>query len=128
MNDFDWVCEDYTLFSTTNVENYVNADKLFVSFLKELENRKTNLGNRFSIKEVSSIIPKGTAGIDNPATYGYSFMSMLSGQKDRDYFIFENKNLKDEFTQNCRNPNRDNYFWKKHHSDEDLRINPKYLY
>lgn len=36
------------------------------------------------------------------ATYGFSFMSMLSTQKNRDFFIFENPRIRDEFTPQCQ--------------------------
>lgn len=91
--EFDWDCRDYHLFSTTNVENRVNGDKLFVSFLMEIENQHRDIQGSFRIKEIADFIPKGTAGIHNHSTYGYSFMSMLSTQKYRDYFVFENKNI-----------------------------------
>lgn len=125
---FDWECSEFKLFSTTNLENNVNADKLFVSFLVEVEKQRKDITKTFTIQEIANIIPKGTAGINNYSTYGFSFMSMLSGQKNRDYFIFENKELRDEFTTLCNNNvDRDNYYWKKHSLNERVRINPKYL-
>jgi 5-methylcytosine-specific restriction enzyme A len=128
MTSFDWECNKYKLFNTTNIENRVNADKLFVSLLKEIEKRGKDISKEFTIKEISDFIPKGTAGVINYATFGFSFMSMLSGQKSRDYFIFDNKKLRDEFTLICNNNfNRDNYYWKKHYLQEKLIINPKYL-
>jgi 5-methylcytosine-specific restriction enzyme A len=128
MADFDWKCVESKLFSTTNIENQVNADKLFISFLMEVENRRKDITKQFTLKEIAEIIPKGTAEINNYSTYGFSFMSMLSGQKNRDYFIFENKELRDEFTSICNNNyDRDNYFWKKHYLNEQVRVNHKYL-
>ncbi|WP_048718968.1 hypothetical protein [Bacillus sp. 522_BSPC] len=125
---FDWECSEFKLFSTTNLENNVNADKLFVSFLVEVEKQRKDITKTFTIQEIANIIPKGTAGINNYSTYGFSFMSMLSGQKNRDYFIFENKELRGEFTSICNNNvDRDNYYWKKHCLNERVRINPKYL-
>lgn len=128
MAAFDWECSEFKLFSTTNLENYVNADKLFVSFLVKVEEQGKDITKTFTIQEITNIIPKGTAGINNYSTYGFSIMSMLSGQKSRDYFIFENKELRDEFTSICNNNfDRDNYYWKKHYLNERVRINPKYL-
>lgn len=54
-------------------------------------------------------------------------MSMLSGQKDRDYFIFTNPKVRHDFTTICNNVNRDNYMWKKEYINEKCRINPKYI-
>ncbi len=128
MVDFDWECAESKLFCTTNIENHVNADKLFVSFLIEIEKQRKDVTKVYTIKENAIVIPKGTAGVKNYSTYGFSFMSMLSGQKNRDYFIFENKEIRDEFTTICNNNyGRDNYYWKKHYLNERLRVNPKYL-
>lgn len=127
MSNFDWVCKEYKLFSTTNIESHVNADKLFVSFLKKVENEGIDINKNFNIKELAELIPKGTANVCNDGTYYYSFMSMLSGQKDRDYYIFDNENLRDEFTTACNNTKRDNRYWQKHCLNECLSINPKYL-
>lgn len=74
------------------------------------------------------MIPRGTAGVDNYATYGFSIMSMFSGQKDRDYFIFNNPKVNDDFlTIFNNNFNRDNYIWRKEYSNEKCKINPKYI-
>jgi 5-methylcytosine-specific restriction enzyme A len=128
MTGFDWECNEFELFNTTNVLNRVNADKLFVSLLKEVENRGKDISKKFTIREISDLIPKGTAGVNNYATFGFSFMSMLSGQKNRDYFIFDNKELREEFTSICNNNfNRDNYYWKKNYLQEKLIVNPRYL-
>lgn len=128
LSDFDWKCSEYKLFSTTNIENHVNADKLFVSFLMKVENQGVDIEKTFTIKEIANMIPKGTAEVNNPSTYGFSFMSMLSGQKNRDYFIFDKEGLREEFTSICNNNyNRDNYYWKKHYLNGHLRINPKYM-
>ena len=55
-------------------------------------------------------------------------MSMFSNQKDRDYFIFVNSNLQDEFTSICNNNHdRDNYYWKKYCLNEKVKINPEYI-
>ncbi|MEH6942047.1 hypothetical protein [Bacillus sp. JJ722] len=94
----------------------------------EVEKQRKDITKDFTIKEIANIIPKGTAGINNYSTYGFSFMSMLSGQKNRDYFMFENVVLRDEFTLICNNNyDRDNYYWMKHHLNTRLKVNPKYL-
>ncbi|RBP00184.1 5-methylcytosine-specific restriction protein A [Rossellomorea aquimaris] len=128
MVKFDWDCRDYHLFSTSNIENRVNGDKLFVSFLMEIENQQKDMKGSFRISEIADLIPKGTAGIQNHSTYGYSFMSMLSTQKYRDYFVFENKNIQDELTTICNNnSSRDDYYWRKHYINEKVKVNPKYI-
>ena len=125
--DFNWNIES-NLFNIDEIKNRVNADKLFVSLLLEITKRGFDIHKEFSLSEIADLIPIGTAGINKHSTYGFSIMSMLSGQKDRDYFIFRNLSLRDEFTNICNNNfNRDNYLWKKLYIDEKLRINPKYL-
>lgn len=128
MNNFDWGKIDSNLFNIDKIENKVNADKLFISFLLEIEINKVNIRKEFTIEEIVNLIPKGTAGINNYSTYGFSIMSMFSNQKDRDYFIFANSSLQDEFTVICNNNHdRDNYYWKKYHLNEKVKINPEYI-
>ncbi|MGL5353713.1 MAG: hypothetical protein ACRDA5_10395, partial [Clostridium sp.] len=114
-------------FNLSSIENKVNADKLFASFLVEVERKGIDENLQFSIKEITDLIPRGTAGVDNYSTYGFSIMSMFSTQKDRDYFVFNNSIVKEEFTINCNNLNRDNYIWRKEYIDEKCKINPKYI-
>lgn len=127
MNNFDLGKIDSNLFNIDKIENKVNADKLFISFLLEIEKNKVNIRKEFTIEEIVNLIPKGTAGINNYSTYGFSIMSMFSNQRDRDYFIFANSNLQDKFTAICNNHDRDNYYWKKYHLNEKVKINPKYI-
>lgn len=115
-------------FNLLSIENKVNADKLFASFLLEVEEKGLDENKQFSIEEITDLIPRGTAGIDNYATYGFSIMSMFSGQKDRDYFIFNNPKVKEDFSVICNNNfSRDNYLWRKEYINEKCRINPKYI-
>ena len=128
MTEFDWDTIYSGLLSIENIENKVNADKLFVSLILAVEKRRISVQKEFTISEISELIPLGTAGIDNYSTYGFSMMSMMSSQKHRDYFVFNNTALRDEFTAVCNNNrDRDNYYWSKRYPDEKLRINPKYL-
>lgn len=69
-----------------------------------------------SQKEISALITKGTAGINNYSTFGFSLMSMLSGQKIEINLFLIIKDLMEEFTSICNNNfNRHNYYWKKHY-------------
>ncbi|WP_421383374.1 hypothetical protein ACOJQI_02900 [Bacillus salacetis] len=126
MAALDWESE-YKLFSTTNIDNRANADKLFLRFLMEVEKSELDPRKVFTIKEIMMFIPRKSSGIKNYATYGFSFMSMLSTQKNRDYFIFENPEVRDEFTAQCQNRLRDNYYWRQHYLGERVRVNSKYL-
>jgi hypothetical protein len=128
LSGFNWENYKSDIFTISGIVRRVNADKLFVSFLIEIEKRGIVGKKFFTLEEISDLIPRGTAGVDNYATYNFSIMSMLSGQGDRDYFIFEKKELRDEFTEVCNNThNRDNNYWKKNHLYEKVKINPKYI-
>ncbi|MFC5651401.1 hypothetical protein ACFPYJ_20250 [Paenibacillus solisilvae] len=124
---FDWNIES-EVFSITNLKARVNADKLFVSLMQEIEKQGIDIRKSFFISAIQKLIPKGTAGIDNNSVYGFSILSMLSGQKKRDYFIFDDLNLRDEFTSVANNNyNRDNYYWLKNYPSELIRINPIFI-
>lgn len=124
----DWTKINSNVLSLTNIQNRVNADALFVSLVMEMEKRGMDIRGKFRISQIPQVIPSGTAGVNNYAVYGFSVLSMLSGQKQRDYFLFDNPNLRDEFTVVANNNrNRDNYYWLKNYCDEWIRINPKYL-
>lgn len=123
-----WKTVESKKFNIEKIIGKVNADKLFVSFLLQVEEKEIDENKLFYIEEVADLIPRGTAKVDKYATYGFSIMSMLSGQKDRDYFIFSNPKLKDDFSAICNNNfNRDNYIWRKEYAKEQCRINPKYI-
>jgi 5-methylcytosine-specific restriction protein A len=102
----EWTKVDSKIISLTNIHNRVNADALFLSLVIEMEKQGLELTQKIAISQIPQLIPKGTAGVNNPSTYGFSILSMLSGQKQRDYFIFDNPKLKDEFTTQAKNPNR----------------------
>jgi 5-methylcytosine-specific restriction protein A len=123
---FDWNIES-ELFSITNLKARVNADMLFVSLLMEIEKQEINIHKSLTISDIPKLIPKGTAGVDNPSTYPFSILSMLSGQNHRDYFVFENADLRDEFTKVAQKSDRDNYYWLKEYPNEKLWISPKYI-
>lgn len=128
MQNFDWENIKLNIFTASSIESKVNADKLFVSFLLEVEKREFSPLKEYTISEISELVPIGTAGITNYSTYGFSIMSMLSSQKGRDYFIFNNSGLRDEFTTICNNNHdRDNYYWRRYYANEGLKINPKYI-
>lgn len=116
-----------TVFDYSAIKITGNADRLFICFLNQIEIRDIFPYKEFTISEISGFIPIGTANVNNYATYGFSIMSMLSGLRDRDYFIFENQNLRKEFTELCSNNIRDNYYWRKEYGNEKCVVNPKYI-
>jgi hypothetical protein len=105
-----------------------NADKLFKSFLEYMERESISPLREFTIEEISNAIPRGTAGVTNYSTYGFSIMSMFSNQKSRDYYSFQNVNIPKIFTEICNNNrDRDNYAWKKLYINEKCKINLIYI-
>jgi 5-methylcytosine-specific restriction protein A len=115
------------LMNLTGLKGNANSDKLFYALLMEIKNRGIDVGREFTILELAELIPIGTAEICNPSTYGYSFTSMLSNQKDRDYIILLKQSVQDALTLSANNPQRNNYYWKSHYANEKLIINPKYF-
>lgn len=115
------------LFNTAEIKNTANADKLFMKLLVEIEKREMDPYKEFTISEIVDIIPIGTAGVDNHSTYGFSITSMFGGQRGREYFNYITVGLRDEFTEICRDPNRDNYYWKKKYLNERCKINEEFI-
>lgn len=126
MANFNWNPQS-ALFYLHKIENKVNADILFASLLLEIERNNIDPSKIFTVKEISELIPIGTADITHPSTYGFSITSMFSTQKNRDYFIFENNNIPDELRAVSNNKKRNNYYWKKCYLNEKVNINSKYI-
>lgn len=105
-----------------------NADKLFKAFLDYCEKNIIDPESFFTIEDIANAIPRGTSGVTNYATYGFSLMSMFSNQKSRDYFVFEDPHMTKIFTETCNNNyNRDNYLWRKMYLKVSCHINPMYF-
>ncbi|VDN49246.1 conserved protein of unknown function [Petrocella atlantisensis] len=109
------------------INNNKNADKLFKAFLEHCELNEIKPTKLFTIKEIADALPRGTSGVSNYSTYGFSLMSMMSNQKSRDYFMFLNADMTKIFTEHCKNNHdRDNYLWRKMYLKEQCKINPEY--
>ncbi|MBT2641617.1 HNH endonuclease [Bacillus sp. ISL-41] len=100
-----------------------NADKLFEFLLSRVR------GNvkEYTIAEIGALIPMQDTGILKYESYNYAMTSMFSGQKERDYFVFNNPRLKNEFTYLANDATRNNRAWKQLYGKEKVRINPVYL-
>lgn len=107
------------------IEESANADKLFIQLLKSIEEKKFDYYKKFMIGELEDIVPFIKGSIKR-STYNYSFLSMLSGQKERDYFIYSNTELKDKFTNDANDNKRSYKSWRKY-NEEKVAINPKYI-
>ena len=104
-----------------------NADKLFKEFLKSVEEKNLNVLKKFNLQEISELIPYEKSQIEKYSTYNYSFMSMLAGQKERDYFNFVKPSVKKDITDICNDAGRNNKAWEKLFLHEEVKINPKYI-
>ncbi|MDO4927212.1 MAG: hypothetical protein Q3980_16330 [Turicibacter sp.] len=121
------VSSDESWFNFDLIKPTSNADKLFIALLEFLQSYQLNPNQSFTIKAIEYFIPKGTMDINTNSVYGFSMMSMFSNQRDRDYFIFENKKLPEKFKEICMSHNRDNFYWRKQYNNERCQINPKYI-
>jgi hypothetical protein len=125
--EYDWSLLRSSIFDLDKIHHRAHADVLFVNLLVSLEkDYEEDIPETITIKEISNRIPRGTAGIFNPSSYNYAMISLFSGQKQRDYFLFENVEIRNQFTEQANNPLRNNNFWKKY-IDELVKINPKYI-
>lgn len=117
-----------TFFDFSKIENQAKADMLFRQFLKKVDQVSEKPDKIFKIMDLEKLIPYEESGMDSRSSYNYSVMSMLGGQASRDYFIFLGyEDLRDIFTQEANDINRDNSYWKEF-KDERFKINHKYIW
>jgi len=115
------------VFNYNRIKGKANADKLFVYFLRKIEEGYSgNLPNSFTIEEIVKRIPKEVVEILNNSSYNYALIALFGSQKGRDYFLFENISIQNQFTNEANNTLRNNYFWKNFLKTR-VSINPNYL-
>lgn len=115
-----------TIFDFSRIKYDRNADKLFKNLLLLLDRKYgKDVPQWISIREISELIPKGTANIFNQSSYDYAMIALFGGQKERDYFKFMNQDIKNQFTHEANNTLRNNRFWRGF-TDEQVQINRKY--
>ncbi|MFK4343617.1 MULTISPECIES: hypothetical protein [unclassified Paenibacillus] len=102
-----------------------NADILFACLLSLLD-KQPDVGQKLTIGQVVELLPLGTGGICNPASFKYALISLFGKQKGRDYFITDDSSLQQAFTVEANQSTRDMKFYSKHDS-EQIKVNPKYL-
>lgn len=102
-----------------------NADVLFACLLLSLDQRPDDLES-LTVGKVVELLPLGTGGICNPASFNYAMVALFGRQKQRDYFQLEQSSLAESFTEQANQSTRDMQFYKKW-SDVKLSINSKYL-
>lgn len=125
--EFDWSSLNSAIFDLEKIHLRANADVLLVCLLLSLEkDYEEDIRGTITIRDISNRIPIGTAGISNYASYNYAMIALFGGQKGRDYFLFEERRIRNHFTEQANNPLRNNNFWKAY-KNEWVTINPKYV-
>ncbi|PAV28421.1 hypothetical protein CIL05_17470 [Virgibacillus profundi] len=109
-----------------NIIEQAKADILFSQILSEIKTRNIDITKEVTITEVVNLVPYKATAIENYTSYAYAITSMLSNQKKRDYFLFENQEVQDRLTFLAKYQNRSNHEWKLSYSNEIVWINPKY--
>jgi len=115
------------IFDYDRLKGKANADKLFAYFLRKIEDEcGVYVPDLFTIEEVVKRIPKKDFEIYSSSSYNYALLALFGSQKGRNYFLFEDVNIQNIFTQEANNPLRNNYLWKKYLKTR-VRINPEYI-
>ncbi|MCY9664896.1 hypothetical protein M5X11_07985 [Paenibacillus alginolyticus] len=125
IKSFSWETVASKRFRFGQIANHSNADVLFACFLLTLEAENHTLED-LTIGDVIDRLPLGTGGLCNPASFNYALVSLFSGQKQRDFWIFENPEIKHAFTEQANNSTRDMRFYLKY-TAEKISVNPKYV-
>ncbi|WP_342563627.1 hypothetical protein NST84_29910 [Paenibacillus sp. FSL R7-0345] len=101
-----------------------NADILFACLLLTLDHNPEK-ASILTVEGVVELLPLGSGGICNPGSYHYAMIAMFGGQKERDFFVFEDEALSKAFTEQANNSTRDMRFYRKH-GHAKISINPKF--
>lgn len=122
---FSWKEASSKSYNLNEITLRSNADILFACLLIILDQYKIKHHN-LTVGHVIDLLPVGTAGMCNPATYNYALIALFGNQKGRDYFIFEERTIQNSFTLQANNSTRDMRFPFKE-SNHLISINPKYI-
>ncbi|MFC3788405.1 hypothetical protein ACFOQM_06325 [Paenibacillus sp. GCM10012307] len=125
IRSFSWETITSKRFHLDLIPHRSNADILFACFLLSQETSDQGQTD-FTIGDVIEQLPLGTAGICNPASFNYALVSLFGGQKQRDYWLFQNQEVRRAFTEQANKSTRDMRFYLRY-ADEPVSINPKYV-
>ncbi|MGX4583038.1 hypothetical protein [Paenibacillus chitinolyticus] len=125
IREFSWDKASSKKFDLGKIKLRSNADILFACLLLSLE-LQNNKDASLTIRNIAELIPLGTAGICNPASYNYAMISLFGHQKGRDYFQLESATLQEAFTEQANQSTRDMKFYTKH-AEEVATINSIYI-
>lgn len=121
---FTWDGLTSERFRMEQIVERANCDVLFACFLMTLDSENIT-STTFTIGEVVDHLPLGSAGICNEASFRYALVSLFSQQRQRDYWIFDNPEVSQAFTEQANQSTRDMRFYDKH-SGEKVRVSEKY--
>lgn len=122
---FTWDGTTSQRFKIDQIVGRANCDILFACFLLLLE-AQSNSGTEFTVGEIVGMLPVGTAGICNEASFNYALISLFSQQRQRDFWVFDKPEISHAFTEQANQSTRDMKFYDTH-SSEKIVLNPKYI-
>lgn len=122
---FSWDTSSSDRFRLDEITIRSNADLLFACFLLALE-AENRSHDDLTIGEVIELLPLGTGGLCNPASFNYAMVALFGGQKQRDFWNFHRPELRHAFTEQANQSTRNMRFYLAHTS-EKLSVNPKYV-
>lgn len=125
IRSFSWETASSKRYNLDLIANRANADILFACFLLTPE-AQSQSKEELKISDVIDMLPLGTGGLCNPTSFNYALISLFSGQKQRDYWVFQNQEVRHSFTEQANNSTRDMQFYLRH-ADERISLNPKYI-
>jgi hypothetical protein len=125
MRSFSWEGSVSKHFRLDQIVNRSNVDVLFACLLLTLE-AEERAQDDLTIGEIAERLPLGTGGLCNPASFNYALVALFGGQKQRDFWQFQNPAILHSFTEQANHSTRNMRFYLTH-SAEKVSINPKYV-
>lgn len=125
IRSLDWEAIDCKHFAPEQIEGRANADVLFACLLLALDGQPERR-KKLTVGKVAELIPLGSGGVCNPGSYHYAMIALFGGQKGRDFFSFDDEQLRAAFTHQANQSSRDMRFYRKH-AEAVIKISPKYV-
>jgi hypothetical protein len=124
ITEASWESPANSRFDLSKIKLRANVDILFSCLLQTLE-RDPDLKTTLTIGEITDLIPIGTGGVCNPASYKYALISMFGRQKGREYFDLDDS-ISKEFTQQANQSSRDLSILTRHLTTQ-IKIRPNFI-
>jgi hypothetical protein len=125
IRSFSWEGSISKRFRLDQIANQSNVDILFACLLLSLEGEERD-PNDLTIGEIVNRLPLGTGGLCNSASFNYALVALFGGQRQRDFWKFQNPAILHAFTEQANQSTRNMRFYLAH-ADEKISINPKYV-